>query len=392
MRAPIYGFTLILVVWAVSAGAQDTEIRIGIVYPAEGESRDALAGIREGAARAAAEQNVELVTQTKGRDVPGRVKALLAAATDKPLDGLILVASSPDGLVSGLERAANSQIPVITLGSGGDISVPAGAMMHIGLDDFEAGRKTAERLRNIGADRAICVRPPDYGIAEELRCMGLSTGMDQDIEIQTLPDSGSNAGGAIESLKKRSENGYAVVFVAPNPLSSRLSEALKVGAAGTSPVVAFDPDPTFISHLAGGHAAFAVDTQPQLQGYLSVVVLANAARTGMVPASNIDTGPRFITVEQASVRLPQIPRDRPGTAETPQIKSPSGEDPNQPGTIVGDDKGDSLNSDDSDNQASGQPIISSAPESEAENAGQSTAPAIEQGEASTETETQQPSN
>ncbi|MHA1190551.1 MAG: hypothetical protein ACTSSQ_08905, partial [Alphaproteobacteria bacterium] len=100
-------------------------------------------------------------------------------------------------------------------------------------------------------------------------------------------------------LLDRRKAGDALLFAATNPLAA---ETASLSASrGGQPVIiaAFDPDARYASRLARDAAAFAVDTQPRLQGYLPIVILANAARTGALPTSNIATGPNIVTPDDA---------------------------------------------------------------------------------------------
>ena len=53
--------------------------------------------------------------------------------------------------------------------------------------------------------------------------------------------------------------------------------------------------------LGRGEAAFAVDPQAFLQGYLGTVLLTNRIRYGLLPANRlIEAGPRFVTRDDAA--------------------------------------------------------------------------------------------
>ncbi len=54
-----------------------------------------------------------------------------------------------------------------------------------------------------------------------------------------------------------------------------------------------------------GKILFAVDQQPYLQGYLPVVMLANRARYGILPAQGdvVATGANFVTRQNAAQAL-----------------------------------------------------------------------------------------
>jgi simple sugar transport system substrate-binding protein len=65
----------------------------------------------------------------------------------------------------------------------------------------------------------------------------------------------------------------------------------------------FDITDAMLNAVADGDAAFAIDQQPYLQGYLPVELLATLKRRGVIPVSNISTGPRLVTMEEAKKRL-----------------------------------------------------------------------------------------
>ena len=62
----------------------------------------------------------------------------------------------------------------------------------------------------------------------------------------------------------------------------------------------FDLSPGFLKAVAAGEAAFAIDQQQFLQGYLPVVFLANYAKYGLIPGGNVPSGPNLITKGKAA--------------------------------------------------------------------------------------------
>ena len=72
-----------------------------------------------------------------------------------------------------------------------------------------------------------------------------------------------------------------------------------------------------LNAVADGSAIFAIDQQPFLQGYLPVQYLALLIRHGVVPVSNVSTGPRLVTADDAKRRLGPA-----GTAADPAAETP----------------------------------------------------------------------
>jgi simple sugar transport system substrate-binding protein len=64
-------------------------------------------------------------------------------------------------------------------------------------------------------------------------------------------------------------------------------------------VATFDMSPGFLEAVAAGEAAFAIDQQQFLQGYLPVSLLALHANYGLIPAGDIPSGPNLVTEEKA---------------------------------------------------------------------------------------------
>jgi simple sugar transport system substrate-binding protein len=62
----------------------------------------------------------------------------------------------------------------------------------------------------------------------------------------------------------------------------------------------FDMSASFLESIAAGDAAFAIDQQQFLQGYLPVVFLNLNALYGLVPGGNVPSGPNLITADKAA--------------------------------------------------------------------------------------------
>ena len=75
----------------------------------------------------------------------------------------------------------------------------------------------------------------------------------------------------------------------------------RVRRVGRVKVGAFDLAPEVLEAVRTGKLLFAVDQQPYLQGYLPVVMLANRARYGLLPAQGdvVATGANFVTAANA---------------------------------------------------------------------------------------------
>jgi len=63
----------------------------------------------------------------------------------------------------------------------------------------------------------------------------------------------------------------------------------------------FDLTPGVINLIKDGKVAYSIDQQQRLQGYMPVVVLhLYNANAGMLPGSNIPSGPGFVDASNAA--------------------------------------------------------------------------------------------
>ncbi len=267
--------------------------------------------VRDGAAQAATEHSIELIVHADGKSVAGEFGDIIAKQQIRPVTGIVMATPSPDDMAAALALAKNAELPVVTIGPGMDIARAIGAVLHIGPDNFAAGRAAGEQLRDRGTSRATCIKSPANTIAQDLRCMGLRAGLEQPVTILMLPDPGQSLADTAQRLLDRRKAGDALLFAATNPLAAETASLSASRASQPVIIAAFDPDTRYANRLAGGDAAFAVDTQPRLQGYLPIVVLANAARTGALPTSNIATGPNIVTPDDARKLLLPSSSSRP---------------------------------------------------------------------------------
>ena len=72
------------------------------------------------------------------------------------------------------------------------------------------------------------------------------------------------------------------------------------GLIGKVRVASFDLSASFLESIVAGDAAFAIDQQQFLQGYLAVSFLALHADYGLMPGGNVPSGPNLITSDKAA--------------------------------------------------------------------------------------------
>ena len=92
----------------------------------------------------------------------------------------------------------------------------------------------------------------------------------------------------------------AVTRAMPLPRRTVVRAVAAVGRTGEVNVATFDLSASFLESVSKGDAAFAIDQQQFLQGYLPVSFLALNANYGLIPGGNVPSGPNLITQDKAA--------------------------------------------------------------------------------------------
>ncbi|MEM7724574.1 MAG: sugar ABC transporter substrate-binding protein [Pseudomonadota bacterium] len=224
---------------------------------------------------------------------------LIDAAVNQEPDGLVVSIPDGDALGPSIERAVAAGIPVISMNSGSDVAASLGVSLHVGQSEYDAGVAAGAKLAEMGGTTAVCVNHEVGNVALDLRCSGFAEGFGGTVEV--LPTGNDPA--EIESkVSAALASNEAIDTVMA--LGASLAGEPAVNAAQSSGrdvnVASFDLSASFLESIAGGDAAFAIDQQQFLQGYLPVVFLANTANYGLMPGGNVPSGPNLVTADKAA--------------------------------------------------------------------------------------------
>jgi simple sugar transport system substrate-binding protein len=252
---------------------------------------------------------VELAAKHSGANVDYRapetfdmvaMSQLIDAAVNQEPDGLVVSIPDADALGPSIKRAVAAGIPVISMNSGSDVAKDLGALLHVGQDEFSAGQAAGEKLASMGGKKGICVNQEVGNVALDLRCEGFTKGFGG--EVTVLPT--SNDPTEIESkvraaLESNTDIDTIMALGAGTAGEPSVAAVKALGRTGDINVATFDMSASFLESIAAGDAAFAIDQQQFLQGYLPVVFLALHADYGLVPGGDVPSGPNLITAEKA---------------------------------------------------------------------------------------------
>ncbi len=289
-----------------TAWGQDAPARgdIRIVVVVHGGAADPFwSVVKNGVDQAAQDMGVNVEYRAPDTfDMPRMAQLIDAAVASQP-DGLVVSVPDADALGDSLRAATDAGIPVFSINSGSDVFQDLDILRHIGQTEYEAGLGAGERMAEQGVQNAICVNHEVGNVALDLRCQGFQDGLGEGSSVDVLavstdPTEIRNAVSAAFSANPDVGGVLAVGPVGGEPTIAALEE---MGTLGQVQLGFFDLSPTILQTLADGNAAFAIDQQQYLQGYLGVVLMTQYIQNGLLPGSSVIlTGPGFVTPENAA--------------------------------------------------------------------------------------------
>lgn len=250
---------------------------------------------QKGAEQAGADLGITVKYQGSNNDGVEQA-AMIDQAVADGVDGLAVSLATPDAVKDSVLAAGEAGIPVVTANSGSDLFAEFGAFTHIGQDEIVAGRGAGEKFNAAGSTKVLCAKQEQSNVGLEARCQGLTeTFSGEVIQITTSGDA--------DPVKQQAE------------IKAELEKDPSIdGVFGTGPVVAHhavlaaeelgltltiggvDLSPDLLGDISAGKAAFTIDQQQFVQGYLSVVLLylnvINENTTG--GGLPVYTGPGFV--------------------------------------------------------------------------------------------------
>ena len=297
--------TLVLAATALAVGMTGTAMAQRIVVVVHGQSADPFwSVVKNGVDAAATDMGITVEYRNPGTfDMVAMAQLIDAAVASNP-DGIAVSLPDADALGTAIRDAVAAGIPVVSLNSGSDDFKALGILAHVGQTEYEAGVGGGERMKAAGVTNAICFNQEVGNIALDRRCAGFAEGLGEGAEVRVLtgPAIGdpTAARNAIIAALNQDPDLDGLLTLGPtgaDPALQALEETDKLGdlVFGT-----FDLSPSVLEALRDGKMAFAIDQQQYLQGYLSVVILTQFAKFGVIPANVVQTGPGFVTQDNAA--------------------------------------------------------------------------------------------
>ena len=311
-RLWVLAFALVVALLAaVSCGGQEEggggaegnvarkDIRIAVVT--HGQASDPFwSVVKNGVDQAAKDMGVEVDYSAPETFDMVQMSQLIDAAVASEPDGLAISVPDADALQESIQKANEAGIPIVTLNSGVDDYEQLGALTHVGQTELIAGEGAGERLADEGVDNALCINQEVGNVALDQRCEGFEDGLGGQVEVVAVPlDNPTDAQAKIETAISQNPDLNGMLALGPTGAEPALAALKESGEEQDITLATFDLAPAVLQAIDSGDMAFAVDQQQYLQGYLPIVFLTNYVQYGTVPASEVLTGPAFVTQDNA---------------------------------------------------------------------------------------------
>jgi simple sugar transport system substrate-binding protein len=152
----------------------------------------------------------------------------------------------------------------------------------------------------MGGKVGLCVNHEVGNVALDLRCKGFTEGFGGKVTVLPVSNDPTEIRSKVKAALASDPSVDTIMALgaslAGEPTLAAVKEAGKTGVR----VATFDLSANFLKSVAAGEAAFAIDQQQYLQGYLPVTFLALNAKYGLIPGGNVPSGPNLITKEKAA--------------------------------------------------------------------------------------------
>jgi len=273
-----------------------------IAVVTHGQANDAFwSVVKNGVEAAAKDAGVKVSYRApESFDMVAMSRLIDAAVNQKP-DGLVVSLPDASALGPAIERAVKAGIPVITINSGLEFSRKLGAVLHVGQSEYDAGKSAGEKLKSMGGKNGICVNQEVGNVALDLRCKGFADGFAGKSKVLPTGNDPAEVRAKVKAALD-SDAGIDTIMVLGAATSGdpSLAAAKDTGRSAKLLIAAFDLSAGFLKAIAAKEAAFTIDQQQFLQGYLPVSFLALHAKYGVMPAGNVPSGPNLITADKAA--------------------------------------------------------------------------------------------
>ena len=224
---------------------------------------------------------------------------LIDAAVNQQPDGLVVSIPDPDALGPSIQRAVEAGIPVISMNSGADVAADLGARLHVGQSEYDAGVAAGARLAELGGTKGICVNQEVGNVSLDQRCAGFAEGFGNPVAVIPTQNDPTEVQARVRAALESDPEVDTVLGLGASLVGEPAVAAVEALGRDDVLIASFDLSAGFLEAVSEGRAAFAIDQQQYLQGYLPVTFLALHAQYGLMPGGDVPSGPNLVMQEAA---------------------------------------------------------------------------------------------
>lgn len=225
---------------------------------------------------------------------------LIDAAVNQQPDGLVVSIPDADALGPSIQRAVEAGIPVISMNSGSDVAADLGALLHVGQSEYDAGVAAGQRLAEMGGTKGICVNQEVGNVSLDQRCDGFAEGFGHPVTVVPTANDPTEVQSKVRAALESDPEVDTVLGLGASLVGEPAVAAAEALGRDDVMIASFDLSAGFLQAVADGKAAFAIDQQQFLQGYLPVAFLALNAQYGLMPGGDVPSGPNLVTQDSAA--------------------------------------------------------------------------------------------
>lgn len=272
-----------------------------IIVVAHGQANDPFwSVVKNGVEKAAKDTGANVEFRSPETFDMVQMSQMIDAAVNQAPDGLVVSIPDADALGPSIKRAVEAGIPVISMNSGSDVAHELGALLHVGQSEFDAGKAAGTRLAEMGGTKGICVNQEVGNVALDMRCKGFAEGFGHESSVIPTGNDPAEVESKVRAALESDDSVDTVLGLSASLVGEPTVKAAQALGRDKVLVASFDLSAGFLKDVAEGKAAFAIDQQQFLQGYLPVSFLALNAEYGLIPGGDVPSGPNLVTKETAA--------------------------------------------------------------------------------------------
>ena len=286
---------------AAALGLAMPALATEIIVVAHGQANDPFwSVVKNGVQKAGADTGATVEFRSPETFDMVQMSQLIDAAVNQDPDGLVVSIPDANALGPSIRRAVEAGIPVISMNSGSDVAHELGALLHVGQSEYDAGVAAGKRLAEMGGTRGICVNQEVGNVSLDLRCEGFAKGFGHEVTVIPTMNDPTEVQSKVRAALDSDPDIDTVLGLGASLVGEPAVAAVEALGRDDVLIASFDLSAGFLQAVADGKAAFAIDQQQFLQGYLPVAFLALNAAYGLVPGGDVPSGPNLVTKDSAA--------------------------------------------------------------------------------------------